>query len=195
MTNYLSKYIIVLITVWVLGIKNKFSRERCEWQNVKKWKPWDNIMYLHANQQVWFNLRLSKEVSALSNTSGLEVLIKWGIYSEISFRKEHHPQLGQYGKNVKKYQTYGTSHNRNKENSGLPRTARTEENIQVVREDFENNRKISCRRNELNISKSTFNRVTDFCTFLYIFENMVFFFKPLMRSSKWAADGANSLFR
>ena len=41
--------------------------------------------------------------------------------------------------NVKKFETHGTLLNRNKGNSGGPRTVRTEERLQQVRDYFENN--------------------------------------------------------
>ena len=57
--------------------------------------------------------------------------------------------------NVKKYRETGTSHNRNKGMSGRPKTARTIENIETVREVLERNpRGVSCRRNGTGISKT-----------------------------------------
>ena len=54
----------------------------------------------------------------------------------------------------------GTSHNRNKGISGRPKTARTIENIETVREVLERNpRGVSCRRNGTGISKTTFQRI------------------------------------
>ena len=63
--------------------------------------------------------------------------------------------------NVAKYRNFGTSLNMNKGNYGLPRTSRTPENIQRVRNHLENNPVgVSARRNGLAISATTFNRIT-----------------------------------
>lgn len=61
--------------------------------------------------------------------------------------------------NVKKFKTEGTTLNLNKERSGCRRTERTPENINLVREKLIETPKISTRRNGLDISKSTFNRI------------------------------------
>ncbi len=45
--------------------------------------------------------------------------------------------------NYNKYLTYGTSENRNKGNSGRPRTVRTEANIELIREALQENPCIS----------------------------------------------------
>lgn len=61
--------------------------------------------------------------------------------------------------NVNKFKTEGTTSNLNRERSGCRRTERTRENINRVREKLIENSKISTRRNGLDISKSTFNRI------------------------------------
>ena len=63
--------------------------------------------------------------------------------------------------NIKKYHSHGTSLDRNKGNSGRRRTARSEENIEQVRNMLENNpRNISARRNSMYLSAETFIRIT-----------------------------------
>ena len=61
---------------------------------------------------------------------------------------------------VKKYKDHGTTLNPNKEFSGRRRTARTLENVQEVRTELENNpRNVSLRRNNLEILKSSLQRI------------------------------------
>ena len=63
--------------------------------------------------------------------------------------------------NVRKYETYGTSHNRCKDASGRRKSGRTAQNIQAVRQAIAQNPRISARRNPLpNISSATFNIIT-----------------------------------
>ena len=63
-------------------------------------------------------------------------------------------------KNVKKYLEKGMSLNTNKNNSGRRRMALTPENVARVRELLLAEREgISCRRNALGLTKSTFNRI------------------------------------
>ena len=64
-------------------------------------------------------------------------------------------------KNFRKYSKYGTSLNLNKSNSGRPRTARSPENIAAIRRLLEENpRSVSARRNPIQISPASFNRIT-----------------------------------
>ena len=64
-------------------------------------------------------------------------------------------------RNFRKYQATGTSLNRNRVNSGRPRTGRSDENIQAVRHLLQQNpRNVSARRNGLGIPSATFNRIT-----------------------------------
>ena len=62
--------------------------------------------------------------------------------------------------NVRKYSNHGTSLNRNKNNSGRRRTARSRDNVEAVRHVLEQNPEVSSRRNPVDISKTTFNRIT-----------------------------------
>jgi hypothetical protein len=71
------------------------------------------------------------------------------------------PSRGTVVENFHKYQTFGTSENRNKGNSGPNKTVRTPQNIAAVRQEVARDRQVSARRNNLpHISKSTFNRIT-----------------------------------
>jgi hypothetical protein len=65
-------------------------------------------------------------------------------------------------RNVSKYKTEGTSLNLNKGRSGRRRTGRSDENVRRVQEILTENPQISARKNGLNISKSTFNRIIKF---------------------------------
>ena len=63
-------------------------------------------------------------------------------------------------KNYKKYKTEGSSLNLNKDRSGRRRKERTQENINLPKEKVIEDPRISARKNGLDISKSTFNRIT-----------------------------------
>ena len=63
--------------------------------------------------------------------------------------------------NFRKYSEHGTSLNRNKNNSGRPRTARSQQNIAAVRRLLEQNpRDVSARRNPVQVSSTDFNCIT-----------------------------------
>ena len=63
--------------------------------------------------------------------------------------------------NVRKYREHGTSQNMNKGRSGRPKTARSEANIDRMRQSLINNPRQSSRRNDLpNLTKSSYNRIT-----------------------------------
>ena len=62
--------------------------------------------------------------------------------------------------NVRKYQNAGTSLNLNKGNSDRRRIIRTAENIDVVRDLLQREPHASARRNPIQISRSSFNRIT-----------------------------------
>ena len=55
---------------------------------------------------------------------------------------------------------HGTSLNRNKGNSGRIETGRSEENIEAVAQQLENNPHVSSRRNGLGLPSASFNRIT-----------------------------------
>ena len=63
-------------------------------------------------------------------------------------------------KNVKKYETEGSSLNLSKDRSGRRRTERIQENINLLKEKVIEDQRISARKNGLDTSKSTFNRIT-----------------------------------
>ena len=65
-------------------------------------------------------------------------------------------------RNFQKYSNASTSLNLNKGNSGRRRTTRTEENIAAIRALLEENPRVSARRNPIDISSSSFNRITKF---------------------------------
>lgn len=62
--------------------------------------------------------------------------------------------------NVRKYKNNGTSQNRNKGNSGRQRSIRTQENINMVRNILNENPTVSTRRNDSELSQSSFSRIT-----------------------------------
>ena len=69
------------------------------------------------------------------------------------------PSKSTIERNVKKYRNHATSLNRNKENSGRKRSARTVENIEAVRALLEHNPRV-CARDDGLLTKSSFNRIT-----------------------------------
>ena len=58
---------------------------------------------------------------------------------QIAFPGRNPPSSSTVWRNVNKYRQHGTSLNRNKGNSGRRKTGRSEENIQAVREQLQNN--------------------------------------------------------
>ena len=62
-------------------------------------------------------------------------------------------------KNVRKFNNEGTTMNLNKNRSGRKNTARTRENINLVLEHLLEDPKKSARRNGLDLSKATFQRL------------------------------------
>ena len=60
---------------------------------------------------------------------------------------------------VRKFNEHGNILNRNKGNSGRKITQRRENNIAIVQLAITENPTISVRRNETNLSKSTFHRI------------------------------------
>ncbi|KAF2347235.1 Protein of unknown function DUF4817 [Trinorchestia longiramus] len=63
--------------------------------------------------------------------------------------------------NVRKYQRNGTCLNLNKGCSGRRKTVRTEENTEMVRTIIQENETVSCRKNNSQLSKSSFNRIVE----------------------------------
>ena len=62
--------------------------------------------------------------------------------------------------NVENYHSHGTSLNRNKGNSGRPKTVTARGNVEEVRSLLEQNPHVSARKNGLGLSHTTFNRIT-----------------------------------
>ena len=62
--------------------------------------------------------------------------------------------------NVRKYTNAGSSLNLNKGNSGRRSTTRSEENVDAVRALLQQTPRVSARRNPLQISHASFNRIT-----------------------------------
>ena len=61
---------------------------------------------------------------------------------------------------VKKYENHATSLNLNAKNSGRPRTGRSDDNIDLVQTELENNPDgVSCRKNGVGLPPATFNRI------------------------------------
>ena len=75
------------------------------------------------------------------------------------FSEKAVPSKSSIERNVKKYRNHAMSINRNKENSGRKRSARTVENIEAVRALLERNPRVCARDNGL-LTKSSFNRIT-----------------------------------
>ena len=63
-------------------------------------------------------------------------------------------------RNFVKYERHGTSTNRNRDNSGRRRTARSQQNIANVKQDLHQNPHVSSRRNNVAVNQSAFNRIT-----------------------------------
>ena len=77
----------------------------------------------------------------------------------LQFPQRNAPSKKTIYKNVKKYQENGTSLNLNKGHSGRRITARTPQNIQVVRDALNANPNVSTRRNGVPVSRRTFQRI------------------------------------
>ncbi|KAF2344017.1 Protein of unknown function DUF4817 [Trinorchestia longiramus] len=81
----------------------------------------------------------------------------------LSFQ-EHFPERQPLTKmtiwrNITRYRTEETSLNLNKDRSGRKRTGRSEENVRIVQGALTENPQISARKSELDVNKSTFNRI------------------------------------
>ena len=77
----------------------------------------------------------------------------------LTFPGRNPPAKSTIQHNVQKYDVNGTSLNLHKGRSGRRKTVRTNNNIQRVR-GLQGQQEISCRRNTLALSKSSFNRIT-----------------------------------
>ncbi|KAF2368781.1 Protein of unknown function DUF4817 [Trinorchestia longiramus] len=70
--------------------------------------------------------------------------------------------------NARKYQTKDTCLNLNKGCSGRRKTVRTEENTEMVRSVIQENETVPCRKNNSQLSKSSFNRIVKRCKMVSI---------------------------
>ena len=84
---------------------------------------------------------------------------------QVNFPNRNPPSNSTIQRNVRKYNTEGTSKNLNKDRSGRRRTTRDAQAINNVRlllqgQQPQQHPRITCRRNPLAIPKSSFNRIT-----------------------------------
>ena len=87
-----------------------------------------------------------------------EVIRRWPIHWANVPSPSKHTMI----KTFRKFVREGTCHNLNKGRSGRTRTARTAENIELVRQSLTENRQRSSRRNGLGLSLRTFQRIVKF---------------------------------
>ena len=76
-----------------------------------------------------------------------------------AFPERTSPSKSTISSTIQKFNSKGSVLNQNKGNSGRIRTARSERNIEYVRQIIEDEPTISCRRNHSGLTKSTFNRI------------------------------------
>ena len=107
------------------------------------------MVQLTQDQRIWVCI----EMARLGNAKAVQRswLNRWpGINA---------PTARTIRQNFKKYSDHGTSLNRNRGNSGRPRTARSVENVARVRRSLQRNGNLSARRNGLGISRASFSRI------------------------------------
>ena len=111
------------------------------------------MVQLTQDQRIWVCI----EMARLGNAKAVQRswLNRWpGINA---------PTARMIRQNFKKYSDHGTSLNRNRGNSGRPRTARSVENVARVRRSLQRslqrNGNLSARRNGLGISRASFSRI------------------------------------
>ena len=105
---------------------------------------------LTTQQRVWICSEMARE------DSPTRVTCNW---------LQHFPGVPQQSlkaikKNYEKYRQHGTSLNKNKGNSGRPRTALSQQNIQMVRQSLFQSEHLSSRQNALQLSRMSFWRIT-----------------------------------
>ena len=76
------------------------------------------------------------------------------------FPERNVPSMSTIRRNVEKYHLHGTSLNRNKGNSGRPKTVTARGNVEGVRCLLEQNPHVSASRNGLGLSHTSLNRIT-----------------------------------
>ena len=107
------------------------------------------MVQLTTDQRVWVCLEMARVNNAL------QVRRLWAN----QFPGVQPPTARTIRQNYRKYRTHGTSLNRNQNNSGRRRTARSVQNIRRVRRSLQRNGNVTSRRNGLNLSRSSFNRI------------------------------------
>jgi len=85
-----------------------------------------------------------------------DVIIEFSV--QYPYRRPPTPRTILY--NVRKSRQHNTCLNRNQHYSGHFRTARTAENIELVRQGILENPNVSTRRNGTGLARSTFNLIT-----------------------------------
>ena len=100
-------------------------------------------------QRVWVCI----EYARVNNAQ--EVIRRWAIYWD----NIPAPSKQTVIKTFRKFEREGSCHNLNKGRSGRTRTARTAENIELVRRSLTENGQRSSRRNSLGLSRRTFQRI------------------------------------
>ena len=100
-------------------------------------------------QRVWVCI----EYARVNNAQ--EVIRRWAIYWD----NIPAPSKQTVIKTFRKFGREGSCHNLNKGRSGRTRTARTAENIELVRRSLTENGQRSSRRNGLGLSRRTFQRI------------------------------------
>ena len=107
---------------------------------------------LTIQQRVWVCL----EYARVNNAE--EVVRRW----RINWGDVPAPSTRTVLKTCRKFLAEGTCHNVNKRRSGRTRTARTAENIKLVRQSLTQNGQRSSQRNGLGLSRRTFQRIIKF---------------------------------
>ena len=107
---------------------------------------------LTKDQRVWVCLEYARTNNAY------EVLRRW----DERWNNDPRPTRRSVVKTYRKFLQEGSCLDLNKGRSGRPRTGRTAENVELVRESLLDNGNRSCRRNGLGLSRSTFQRIVHF---------------------------------
>ena len=104
---------------------------------------------LNKEQRIW----VCEEMARLANAA--EVVRRWpALWPDIPV-----PNVSTIKRLWKKFENHGTCLKRNQGNSGRPRTARNQGNLERVRESLAQNGARSSRRNGLGLTQSSFVRI------------------------------------
>ena len=140
-----------------------------EWQNPKiGGLGFNHNWSVIQSEQTLISCRLTKMVQLTDEQRTFVVKTYYETKSYIAvqqafrvrFPNREPPTGANVHKNVQKYELKGTSPNLNKEASGRPRTGRSQQNIQLVRDAIEEDPTVSARRNGTGLPSATFNRIT-----------------------------------